>query len=167
MGPGTEAQALTQSICPFAQSSCRSAAGTAGRTGVLSLRTAFSLFGSQPRTERIVGAICAVCTSANTVLTLKDGWETSNMTLVSSCANPPCSDCFFAATRVDHPGVRLNDDVRRARIAIRGYARCVDHSSEGSGHKKSGPVSSQASSRPVYTRRRQRRRSHRAFRRSP
>jgi hypothetical protein len=44
---------------------------------------------------RMVGATWVVSTELVTVLPLNLGLDTSIITLVSSCANPPCSACFL------------------------------------------------------------------------
>src|SRR5208282_5457441 len=43
----------------------------------------------------MVGAICMVSTGLVTVLGSKFGFESSIITLTSSCAKPPCSACFL------------------------------------------------------------------------
>ncbi len=43
----------------------------------------------------MVGATWAVPTEVFTVSALILGFDTSRMTLVSSCENPPCSSCFL------------------------------------------------------------------------
>src|SRR5215469_8450489 len=69
--------------------------GTAGKTAVPSLRTASSSRGSMCKAWRMVGATWAVPTDALTVPGLKLGLDSSRMTLVSSCAKPPCSACLW------------------------------------------------------------------------
>ena len=50
----------------------------------------------------------------------KLGFDSSRMTLVSSCENPPCSSCFLRAAGVGDADVRGHDDVRRARVDVLG-----------------------------------------------
>jgi len=66
-----------------------------GNTGVPSLRTASRLLGSRPNSFRIVGATCVVSTNVVILRACRFGFDTSSITLVSSCAKPPCSACFF------------------------------------------------------------------------
>ena len=43
----------------------------------------------------LVGAICSVCTGLVTVRGVNEGFDSSIITFVSSCAKPPCSASFF------------------------------------------------------------------------
>src|ERR1700676_1605764 len=67
----------------------------AGRTVVPSCWTASRLLGSSPKAWSIVGATCVVSTKVVTLRGAKSGFDTSIITLVSSCAKPPCSACFL------------------------------------------------------------------------
>src|SRR5689334_20630881 len=66
-----------------------------GSTGVPSSLTASRALGFRPRIFRIVGATWAVSTKLLIARASRLGLDTNSMTLVSSHAKPPCSDCFF------------------------------------------------------------------------
>ena len=63
--------------------------GVLGSTAVPSICTPRRLAGARPSAFRMVGATCVVATGTVTVRRSNDGLDSSSMTLVSSCANPP------------------------------------------------------------------------------
>src|SRR5580698_2170040 len=69
---------------------------TSGSTCVPSALTASSNAGLRPKAFTIVGATCLVVATAETVWAVKLGFDTSMMTLVSSCAKPPWSPIIVA-----------------------------------------------------------------------
>src|ERR1700722_13062003 len=62
-----------------------------GNSRVFSFTTACKACGFSPRTRRIVGAICVVCTGVLITCGRNPGPARSNATLRSCLWNPPCS----------------------------------------------------------------------------
>jgi len=66
-------------------------------TLIFTVRLLLELQAGQHRCPLLLHGIettCLVSTKLVTVLAVNFGFDTSSMTLVSSCAKPPCSACF-------------------------------------------------------------------------